>query len=106
MGIVICGGRSLKKSLLSGVQRAKQSYQEIHSRGGGKILEGKVIDGKRAMNEVSRICIMNGVVDDHAIMTICNNFSGDLRAIRRMIEEEIRKVERISRKNGKEVAHA
>ncbi|WP_420581976.1 AAA family ATPase [Reichenbachiella sp.] len=107
LGIVICGGRSLKKSLESGVARAKQSYQEIHSRGGGKILQGKVLDDKKATEEVSRICVLNGLTDQEAIMKVVNNFTGDIRAVRRMIEEHHRAVAKVTAKqNGKEVAHA
>lgn len=102
LGIIICGGRSLKKSLESGVARAKQSYQEIHSRGGGKILSGKSLDEKTVSRELSRICQLNGIDNESEILSIRNNFNGDLRATRRMIQDQIK----IKSKQRKEATHA
>lgn len=105
-GIVLCGGEYLKKDLMAGVRSARQSYQEIFSRGGGKILGGKALTEAGARKEVAGVCALNGVEDEEAVLLICGAFTGDFREVRRLIEDYKRGMKvRMLNGKGKEDAH-
>jgi transcriptional regulator with XRE-family HTH domain len=104
---VICGGMNLKKDMENGVKRAKQSYQEIYSRGGGTILTGvknETDDAsiKRNTTEITRVCQANGLTNPHSIAKIINNFTGDWRVVHEMVIDE----KALNRKNASlQVSH-
>jgi hypothetical protein len=91
----------------NGVKRAKQSYQEIYSRGGGTILTGvknETDDAsiKRNTTEITRVCQANGLTNPHSIAKIINNFTGDWRVVHEMVIDE----KALNRKNASlQVSH-
>lgn len=81
-GFVISGVPALEKRIVRGVQHDKIGYRELFSRIGRKFIK---LDSL-SLNDVSNICLSNGVDDKETIQYIFNNSEGDIRRVRRDVE--------------------
>jgi DNA transposition AAA+ family ATPase len=79
----ISGVPALKKRILKGVQRDKIGYREIWSRIGRKFIE---LD-QTSLQDVRLICNVNGVDDEDLIHQAFNLCEGDIRRVRRSMEQ-------------------
>lgn len=79
----ISGVPALKKRILRGVQRDKIGYREIWSRIGRKFIE---LD-QTSLKDVRLICNVNGVEDEDLIHQAFNLCEGDIRRVRRSVEQ-------------------
>jgi DNA transposition AAA+ family ATPase len=83
-GIVIMATDQLEKRLSRGLFLNKKGYQEIFSRIGRRFLELK----KPTKTDVTMICQANGVSDADTITTIYNSAEGDLRRVKKLIQNQ------------------
>lgn len=82
-GFVLSGVPALEKRIKRGVQHDKIGYSELWSRVGRKFISL----AKISFNDVSAICIANGLNDQDEIKRIYNSCEGDLRRVRRDVEK-------------------
>lgn len=82
-GFLLSGVPALKKRVLRGVQRDKIGYRELWSRIGRKFIALDPI--KR--NDVQAICEANGVDDENFIADVYASCEGDLRRVKRSVEQ-------------------
>jgi len=82
-GFVLSGVPAFEKRIDRGCQLDKIGYREIRSRVGRKFIKLDPIKPK----DVKAICVANGVDDEQAINEIYNDCDGDLRRVKRGIEQ-------------------
>ena len=82
-GFVLSGVPALKKRIERGCQHDKIGYRELKSRIGRKYIGLDQVTEK----DVTAICNANGVNDEQFINEIYNTCDGDLRRVRRSIEQ-------------------
>ncbi len=82
-GFVLSGVPALKKRIERGVQLNKIGYRELFSRIGRKFIELR----KLSEADVAVVCIANGVDDEQFINETYNTCDGDLRRVRRSIDQ-------------------
>lgn len=78
-GIILAATNHLKIRLDKGVKRNTKGYAEIWSRIGSKPVECIAIKAK----DVTKICHINGVLDERRISIIEQESEGDLRRVKR-----------------------
>ena len=81
-GIILSGTPSFKKRLSKGIDKNKETYEEIYSRFGREFVTLKEIDTL----QISDICLANKVSDTNDIMLIVNQSENDLRRVKRLVE--------------------
>jgi DNA transposition AAA+ family ATPase len=81
-GFVLVGGRYFEERFKKGINKTKQSYQEIYSRLGGEFLLLKPVN----KSTVESICRANGVRDNEQIEVIFKQSGDDLRRVKAFIE--------------------
>ncbi len=81
-GIVIMATDQLEKRISRGLFLNRKGYQEIFSRVGRRFIELK----KPSKTDVTAICSVNGVTDPETIMNIYNSCEGDLRRVKKLIQ--------------------
>jgi len=82
-GFVLSGVPALKKRVMRGAQRDKIGYRELWSRIGRKFISLDPLQYK----DVALICLANGLNDEDKIREIFNTAEGDLRRVRRSVEQ-------------------
>jgi len=82
-GFVLSGVPALKKRVLKGVQRDKIGYCELWSRIGRKFI---ALD-PTSFQDVQLICKANGVDDEDVIERAYAESQGDIRRVRRSVEQ-------------------
>ncbi len=82
-GFVLSGVPALKKRIERGCQHDKIGYRELKSRIGRKYIRLDDISEQ----DVAAICNANGVTDEQVINEIYNTCEGDLRRVRRSIDQ-------------------
>lgn len=85
-GLIIMATPYLKKRIDDGVSKNKKGYQEIYSRIGRNFLEVP----KPSKNDVSAICMANGISDAITIIEIYNKCDADLRSVKRLVHATIK----------------
>ncbi len=80
---VLSGVPALEKRILKGVQRDKIGYRELYSRIGRKFITLPDV----VLSDVTAICQANGLNDEDSIVQIFNECQGDIRRVRRSIEQ-------------------
>jgi DNA transposition AAA+ family ATPase len=80
--IVAMSTDQLEKRIQRGLFLNKKGYQEIFSRFGRRFIELK----KPSKADVAAICRANGVDDQEAIMKIYNDSEGDLRRVKKLVQ--------------------
>lgn len=83
-GIVVMSTDQLEKRINRGLFLNKKGYQEIFSRFGRRFIEAK----KPTKKDVAMICIANGVEDQEIIAEIYNSSEGDLRRVKKLVDNE------------------
>lgn len=82
-GFVLSGVPALKKRVMKGVQRDKIGYCELWSRIGRKFI---ALD-PTSLNDVRLVCEANGVTDENVIERAFSESQGDIRRVRRTVEQ-------------------
>lgn len=82
-GFILSGVPAFKKRVLRGCQLNKIGYRELYSRIGRKFIKLMKISEK----DVSAVCKANGIDDDQFINETFNTCDGDLRRVRRSIDQ-------------------
>ncbi len=82
-GFVLSGVPALKKRIERGCQLNKIGYRELYSRIGRKFISLRALSEE----DVAKVCIANGVDDEHFINETFNTCEGDLRRVRRSIDQ-------------------
>ncbi|MBI9064819.1 MAG: AAA family ATPase [Marinilabiliaceae bacterium] len=82
-GFILSGVPALKKRIERGCQLDKIGFRELRSRIGRKYISLKEVSEK----DVKAICNANGVDDEQVINEIYNTCEGDLRRVRRSIDQ-------------------
>lgn len=82
-GFVVSGVPALRKRIERGVKNKKIGYEEFYSRIGRKFIALDPIKEK----DVQLICEANGVAEEQVINEIYNTCEGDLRRVRRSIDQ-------------------
>ena len=80
-GIILCATDHLSKRISKGIKLNRKGYKEINSRIGRKFIELKGVN----YNDVTQICIANGVESTKDIKEIFNDSECDLRRVKRKI---------------------
>ncbi len=82
-GFVLSGVPALKKRIERGCGTDRIGYKELRSRIGRKYITLKTITEQ----DVSAICIANGVTNEQVINEIYNTCEGDLRRVKRSVDQ-------------------
>lgn len=82
-GFILSGVPALKKRILRGAQRDRIGYRELWSRIGRKFISLDPL----AYKDVQAICMVNGLNDNDHIREIFNTCDGDIRRVRRSVEQ-------------------
>jgi DNA transposition AAA+ family ATPase len=82
-GFVLSGVPALKRRIERGCQLDKIGYKELRSRIGRKYIQLANV----SENDVTAVCKANGVNDEQVINEIYNTCEGDLRRVRRSIDQ-------------------
>ncbi len=82
-GFMLSGVPALKKRIERGCQHDKIGYREIKSRIGNRFIKLDEIKHK----DVKAICEANGLTEEHVITEIYNECEGDLRRVKRSVEQ-------------------
>ncbi len=82
-GFLLSGVPALEKRIKRGCQLNKIGYREIYSRIGRKFIKLKQVSER----DVAAICKANGVDDEQFINETFNTCEGDLRRVRRSIDQ-------------------
>lgn len=82
-GFIISGVPALEKKITTGVLRKKIGYEELYSRLGRKFIKLDPL----TRDDVRLICYENGLEDDDKIIEIYNTCEGDIRRVRRSVEQ-------------------
>lgn len=80
---VLSGVPAFEKRILKGVQRDKIGYREMFSRLGRKFIQLN----KTSLKDVQAVCNANGCDDADFQMQIFNSCEGDMRRVRRLIDQ-------------------
>jgi len=80
---ILSGVPALEKRILKGVQRDKIGYREMYSRIGRKFVKLH----KTTLEDVQSVCNANGCTDEDFQIEIFNKCEGDMRRVRRMIDQ-------------------
>lgn len=80
-GIVMSSTPYLEKRLERGIRLQKKGYEEIYSRLGRKFVKLRVINGE----DITAVCVANGITDKATIREITNESESDLRRVKRSI---------------------
>lgn len=80
-GIVMASTPYLEKRLERGIRLQKKGYEEIYSRLGRKFVKLRVINGE----DITAVCVANGITDKATIREITNESESDLRRVKRSI---------------------
>lgn len=81
VGIILCATGFLEKRIRKGVRTNKKGYQEIFSRIGRKFIPIQVVNSE----DVTAVCIANGVTDKAAINSVIDDCENDLRRVKRKV---------------------
>ena len=83
-GFILSGVKALEKRILNGVLYQKIGYSELFSRVGRKFIHFRPL----SWEDVQAICVANGmVVSPEKISEIYNTCEGDIRRVRRSVEQ-------------------
>lgn len=82
-GFILSGVPALEKRVRRGCQLNKIGYRELYSRIGRRFIKLK----QTSENDVAAICKANGIEDEHFINETFNTCEGDLRRVRRSIDQ-------------------
>jgi hypothetical protein len=88
----------LEKRITRGLFLNKRGYQEIFSRIGRRFIELK----QPSKADIKAICLINDVSDGEEISTIYNSSEGDLRRVKKLIQNI--QLERLSKPDNAEEA--
>jgi hypothetical protein len=80
-GIVLCATDFLEKRIKKGVRTNRKGYKEIYSRVGRKFIPIQVVN----YEDVTAVCVANGVNDTSIISQIFDDCENDLRRVKRRI---------------------
>lgn len=80
-GIVICATDNLERKINDGRNINKKGYDELFSRFGSRFIKIP----KNNKNDITAVCLSNGIEDELAITEIINESEGDLRRVKRKI---------------------
>ncbi len=80
-GIILCATNHLEKRLKRGIKLNKKGYNEIWSRLGRKCIELKGV----CAQDISEICIANGIESNKDIESIISDSESDLRRVKRRV---------------------
>jgi len=80
---VLSGVPALEKRLMRGKQRDKSGYAEYWSRIGRKTIKLNPV----TLKDVREICVVNGLDDEARIQEIFNTCEGDLRRVKKSVEQ-------------------
>lgn len=82
-GFILSGVEAFKKRVLNGVNRERIGYQELYSRIGRKFIKLNPL----SKDDVWLICVANGLDDEDKAIEIYNECEGDIRRVRRSVEQ-------------------
>lgn len=82
-GFILSGVGALEKKVLAGVLAKKMGYDELYSRIGRKFIKLDPLTRR----DVRLICFENGLEDEDKIVEIFNTCQGDIRRVRRSVEQ-------------------
>lgn len=82
-GFILSGVAALEKRVLAGVLAKKMGYEELYSRIGRKFIKLDPLTRR----DVKLICLANGLEDEDKIIEIYNTCEGDIRRVRRSVEQ-------------------
>ncbi|MCL2131276.1 MAG: AAA family ATPase [Lentimicrobiaceae bacterium] len=80
-GVVLMATDYLEKKVRRGLRLNRKGYKEINSRIGRKFISLKGAN----INDITEICIANGVEEKAVIKDIINDSEGDLRRVKRKV---------------------
>jgi len=80
----VSGTPALKTRIVHGVNLCKPGYDEIYSRLGKRFIE-LTAPSKR---DIANMCTANGVVDPIDMSEIYNSANGDLRRVRKLVQNK------------------
>lgn len=80
-GIVLCATNNLEHRIQAGVACCRLGYNEIYSRLGRKF----IVLPTNKKDDITTVCLNNGLDDEITITEIANESSGDLRRVKRRI---------------------
>lgn len=82
-GFLLSGVEAFEKRVLNGVNHQRIGYGELYSRIGRKFVKLSPL----TRNDVYLICAMNGLEDEDLAIEIYNACEGDIRRVRRSVEQ-------------------
>lgn len=88
-GIVLCATNHLEKRIERGVNANRKGYKEIYSRIGRNYVRLSLADN----DDISNVCVANGVSDRKSIRLIQSKCDCDLRRVKRLIHAYKKDVE-------------
>lgn len=86
-GIVLCSTDYFRRRLEFGVRIARKGYQEIYSRIGRRFISIQMPDA----DDITQICVANGITDELEIQKIIEKSERDLRSVKVQIHVAQRK---------------
>jgi hypothetical protein len=89
-GLVLCATDYLAKRVTRGVNNNKKGYKEINSRLGRRFIPLQVVNGE----DVSAVCIANGINDRDKIQRIIDECESDFRRVKRMVHAAKKKLKK------------